>query len=122
MDYGTDIRMIFDNGRADIDPSLELVTGPLVVAQSLFVACTAIRGTILSAPDIGCGLGYAPNRAINIALEKQRILDTARADSRVNDATVTITASNDGTSFAFDLAVRLVGGERVYVSDSGVNA
>jgi hypothetical protein len=119
MDYGSDIRMIFDNGRSDVDPSLELVTGPIVVAQSLYVACTALRGSILSAPEIGCGLGYAPNSVINTAQIKQRIIDTARADSRVNDVSVIITPVN-AYDFKFDLAARLVGGERVYVSDNGV--
>lgn len=119
-DFGVDIAMVFNNGQGDIDPLLNVVTGPRVVAQSLYIACMATAGTIIGAPDVGAGIKNALNNPSSPTLLQRAIVRTALSDARVKSATCSV--QENGNEYKFFLTALLVDGSRVEVSNNGITA
>lgn len=117
-DYGIDIAMVFNDGKGDLDPNLTLVSGPIVVAQSLYVDCMAVRGSVIGDLNAGAGVGVLPNSPINETQIKAAIHDRAMADDRVKSAVVDV--KKVGSNYTFQLNARLVGGSTVAISEQGV--
>jgi hypothetical protein len=118
-DYGVDVALIFRDGVADIDPMMTLVSGPIVVAQSLYIACMASPGTIVGAPD-GAGVADALNSHVSPEQLRRNIIKTAMLDDRVRSASCEVTENGDG--YKFYLTAYLVDGARVTVSNEGVGS
>jgi hypothetical protein len=116
--YGVDIAMIFQDGQGDLDPNLTLVSGPIVVAQSLYIDCMAVKGSIIGDRSAGAGLGVLPNSPIKENEIKAAIYNRAMSDDRVVSAVVDV--KKTGSSYEFQLNARLIGGSSIAISEQGV--
>jgi cytochrome P450 len=100
-DYGSDVSTFLrSDGIADLDPSFAVIRGPQVVAESVARSLMTRRGLMTEAPDRGIDLQQLQSarlspqalRQLHAVIERE-----VRADDRVLDASVEVTAPEPQT-------------------------
>lgn len=104
-DYGYDL-----SGIDDFDLSMGLITGPMVVAQTVARRLITRNGDVIDDEDSGHDLRQYINEILS-ASELQTIgfyvQQEALKDPRVNDATATVTQSLPDGSLSISLSLEL---------------
>lgn len=99
-DLGTDFA-----GGADLDPSLSLQSGERALGDAILRRLTTPRGGLPDYPEYGFDVSSLIGRTLTPNAIAQRVLEQVRAEEEVEDASLDISTSDDGTAVTLKIKV-----------------